>query len=92
MKSTGKCRLCGAVLSRPAFTKHLKACLQAEGRSSGLPQTPTAKASEYLHLFIEGRYLREYWLHLAVAATAKLGAGFSFAARLAGMLRTPERL
>lgn len=76
--NTGKCRLCGAVLSKRAFTNHLKSCLLAQGLSGGPPQTRTPKSSGYFHVFIEGRYSREYWLHLAIAATAKLSALDSF--------------
>jgi len=78
MKSTGKCRLCDANFSKRAFTNHLKSCLLASGPSGGPPPKLTAKTGGCFHLFIEGRYSKEYWLHLAVVATTKLSALDSF--------------
>lgn len=49
------------------MTRHLKACGAAVARSSGaLP------SSRSFHLFVEARYNKQYWLHLAVPAQAPL--------------------
>ena len=59
--STGTCELCGKVFGKAAMTRHLTTC----GETS-----PTAKPS--LHLFVEGRDAKKYWMHLAVPATTPL--------------------
>lgn len=80
--STGKCRLCGAVLSKRAFANHLRSCLAAQASSAGSLPRRGAKSPGYFHVITEGRYARDYWLHLAVAKAAKLGALDAFLRRV----------
>jgi Plasmid pRiA4b ORF-3-like protein len=71
--SMGTCHLCGQRFSRLTMTRHLKTC--------GLPaaQPPAASGSarqrpgQSFHLFVEGRYAKMYWMHLAVPAQIPLG-------------------
>lgn len=64
--STGKCELCGGVFPRRAMTVHLKSCIKP-----GRPDK-TGKAVAGFHVFIEARYLPEYWLHILIPADVKL--------------------
>jgi hypothetical protein len=68
--SNGKCSLCGGVFGKAAMTAHLKSCRRkqaaAERPEQGSRKTPA------FHLVVEGRYLPEYWMHLAVSAKATL--------------------
>ena len=69
---TGTCSLCGKNFNRASMTRHLKTC--------GLPdpKAPVAAApaklppSRSFHLFVEARYAKTYWLHLAVPVEAPL--------------------
>jgi len=74
-QSAGKCHLCGEVVGRASMTRHLSACGQPEA-----PKSPTGKQQHgpSFHLFVEGRYAKVYWMHLAVPATAPLSKLDSF--------------
>src|SRR5271157_846844 len=58
----GTCSLCEKSFSRASMTRHLKTC--------SLPADQSTKQS--FHLFVEARYNKTYWLHLAVPAEAPL--------------------
>ncbi len=61
--SQGKCQLCKQTVSKQAMTAHLNKCMDeylAEGNQ------------RIFHLRVEGRGMPEYWLHLAVPASAPL--------------------
>ncbi len=58
----GTCNLCGKRFSRASMTRHLNAC--------GSPGAEPLKQS--FHLFVEGRYSKAYWMHLAVPVEAPL--------------------
>jgi hypothetical protein len=62
IQSSGECNLCGATFSRQKMTRHLAACQPSAHKSSG-----TA-----FHLFVEARYDKAYWLHVALPANAAL--------------------
>ena len=63
--SQGKCNLCGKTFSKQAMTRHLDKCKQEHSqRDTG--------TKRILHLQVEGRHAREYWLHIEMPADAKL--------------------
>ena len=68
--SNGQCNLCGGTFSKEAMTKHLKSCKQKEDTSK--KPVGGAKTAKTFHLVVEGRYAREYWMHLDVPANASL--------------------
>ena len=65
--SSGKCELCGRSYRKSGMTRHLQSCM-AKTRPPGEPRS----GDKSIHLFVEDDYRPEYWLHLAVAATAEL--------------------
>jgi len=67
--SPGKCSLCGGIFDKAAMTQHLKSCKRKQ-EAAATPKTG-AKTKAF-HLLVEGRYLAEYWMHLAVPAHATL--------------------
>ena len=70
--SNGKCSLCGGVFDKAAMTSHLKSCVRKQGDSETSTREKGAKRTSVFHLFVEGRYLPEYWMHLEVRADATL--------------------
>ena len=67
----GKCLLCNSTLRKGQMTRHVKSCMgkaasqsSTNGRRKGRQKT--------FHVVVEGRYLREFWLHLQVSAGATL--------------------
>jgi len=68
-QSTGKCHLCGEVVSRASMTRHLSACSQPEASKSPAGKQQPGPS---FHLFVEGRDAKAYWMHLAVPVTAPL--------------------
>jgi Plasmid pRiA4b ORF-3-like protein len=60
---TGTCGLCGGTFSRIAMTNHLKRCEAPD------PKSPKVAG---LHLFVESRYNKSYWLHIAVPTESSL--------------------
>jgi pRiA4b ORF-3-like protein len=62
IKSTGKCQLCGGAFSRQAMSRHLAGCRPPAG----------GKAGAAAHLFVEPRYNKAYWLHLALPVESTL--------------------
>jgi hypothetical protein len=67
--SSGKCRLCGTLVSKSGMTRHLMTCLKREAATPGR----TDKATPSFHLVIEGRYDPAYWLHLQASTDATFG-------------------
>ncbi len=53
------------------MTRHLKSC-PAYQASLGQGSKPKGRAATFYHLFIEGAGLPEFWLHIDVAAKARL--------------------
>jgi predicted RNA-binding Zn-ribbon protein involved in translation (DUF1610 family) len=58
------------VFNKAAMTRHLKGCLDSPAAKPGKPNKWVARNS--FHLLVEGRYAREYWLHLDVPAAVTL--------------------
>jgi hypothetical protein len=73
IQSHGKCLLCDRTFSKAAMSRHLAKCLQSHVE---------AKPDRFFHLVVEGKYLPQYWLHLAVPTTATFGALDSFLRRI----------
>jgi Plasmid pRiA4b ORF-3-like protein len=70
--STGTCSLCGKHFSRASMTRHLKACGLPDLKSPVATAPAREPSSRSFHLFVEARYNKAYWLHLAVPAEARL--------------------
>ena len=65
---TGTCELCGKSYRKSGMTRHLQSCVA----KSGLPREPHRQSVKSIHLFVEDDYRPEYWLHLAMPASATL--------------------
>ena len=63
--SSGSCELCGKSFRKSGMTRHLQSCLAKTGGAKNA-------AGRSIHLVIEDDDRPEYWLHLAVPATASL--------------------
>lgn len=61
----GACFLCHAPFPKSKILRHLKTCRPNDVPASGKPV-------RWLHLEIKGRYLSDYWLHVAIPARWKL--------------------
>jgi len=77
--SDGTCLLCSGVFSRTVMTRHLRGCGQPKVGRSAAPRQSSGKD---FHLFVEGRYARAYWLHVAVPVEAPLGRLDDFLRRI----------
>jgi hypothetical protein len=75
--STGTCSLCGKTFSRAFMTRHLTACGLPDPRAS-VAKPSTHQPGPSFHLFVEARYSRLYWLHLAVPVDAPLSTVDAF--------------
>lgn len=65
--SSGKCELCGKSYRKSGMTRHLRSCMAEASRGD----EPGHRARG-IHLHVEDTDRPEYWLHLAVPATAEL--------------------
>lgn len=68
----GMCNLCANSFSRASMTRHLRSCNPPGSKL--LAATKPAKQSPIgsFHLFVEGRYNKAYWMHLAAPVEAPL--------------------
>lgn len=71
--TVGKCRFCNQTFSQTTIARHLNTCIQRQA----LIQKAHGQ-TRLFHIAVQGRYAPEYWLHLEVAADAKLKALDSF--------------
>lgn len=69
---TGTCSLCGKSFSRTSMTLHLKKCGLPDAEERGAAVPAELPSNRSYHLFVEARYARAYWLHLAVPVEAPL--------------------
>jgi hypothetical protein len=69
----GKCFLCEGIFDKSAMTRHLAKCLREHEAQPDASSMKKPRASAALHLIVEGRYLPEYWMHLAAPADTSLG-------------------
>jgi len=68
-----KCLLCNADFSKTGMTKHLKACLNKQSESQAESQAKSQeKKKPFFHIMVDGLEHPRYWMHLKVAADAKL--------------------
>ena len=65
--SAGACQLCRRTFRKSGMTSHLRRC--RPGHAAATAATPAVPG---IHLVVEDVVRPEYWLHLAVAATATL--------------------
>lgn len=65
-QSIGVCELCKGQFSKGSMSRHLASCVAKHSTDSH-----GAKVRPMLHLAIEGRYLREHWIHIETAAESK---------------------
>ena len=66
--SRGHCALCGKSYQKSGMTRHLQNCLA----KTGLPRQPRRRHVKSFHIFVEDDYRPEYWMHLAMPASARL--------------------
>ena len=59
--SMGLCQHCGKAFNRVSMSRHLNAC-----------GVGTGKASQGLVVFVESRYGKSYWMHVAVPEKSTL--------------------
>jgi hypothetical protein len=71
IKSEGQCNLCGKIFAKQAMTRHLLACIR-QPRPLPPSSRKRLRTAVVFHLLIQGYYAPEYWLHLEIAADAKL--------------------
>lgn len=65
--TSGKCELCGKSFRKSGMARHLQSCIARRGTTG-----ERGRADKSIHLFVEDDYRPEYWMHLAVPATAEL--------------------
>jgi hypothetical protein len=53
------------------MSKHLKSCKQ-KSSAEVVSKDRSSRETEVFHLIVEGRYCRDYWMHLQVPADVKL--------------------
>lgn len=69
-KSIGACGLCGQKFTKAGMARHLTSCVGTR-EGVGAPH-PESKSDQHgYHVVVDGPF-REYWLHLAVSAKARL--------------------
>ncbi len=77
--STGECEFCHGTFAKNAITRHLAKC---PVRGQRIAEADSAAKSQNLyHLLVEGRYLKDYWLHLEVPGNSTLEVLDSFLRR-----------
>ncbi len=62
----GTCNLCSRDFGKGAMTRHLRSCRNKTAGASGGP------SSKSFQVIVEGRYYKDYWMHLAVPVDAPL--------------------
>jgi uncharacterized protein CbrC (UPF0167 family) len=71
-ESRGICQFCGESFAKRSVTKHLTICKK---RQESIETANIGKAKEMTlyHLTIQDAYSKDFWLHLEMNGTAKLG-------------------
>ncbi|MEM3413497.1 MAG: hypothetical protein QXE27_06090 [Thermoplasmata archaeon] len=64
--SKGKCSFCGTLCGKSEMLEHLKTCEKRIAANKDLWE------KDAFHILVEGLYLPQYWLHIAVASDATL--------------------
>jgi hypothetical protein len=70
--SKGVCNFCKGEFGKGAMTRHLANCKQREAAPVAGNGRQKVQPARLFHLLVEGRRLKEYWLHLELPATATL--------------------
>ncbi len=70
--SKGTCNLCGGTFAKNMITRHLKSCPHRTDISQASPSERNTGLDRCFHLLVEGRYAREYWMHLQVPLGMRL--------------------
>lgn len=65
-ESIGQCYLCEKSFKKRAMTRHIKSCLAKSDRFAG------SQGGGSYHLIVQGRYHKQYWLHLLINKDATL--------------------
>jgi hypothetical protein len=71
-QSQGTCSLCKGTFPKASMTRHLTACLEAHDTAEK-PPSARAKKGKLVRVLVEGKYQPQYWLHLELPATARMG-------------------
>lgn len=74
LMTSGKCRFCNGIFSKAAMSRHLDKCVERKSFAEASGNSRT----KLFHIVVQGRYARQYWIHLEVVADAKLKALDSF--------------
>ena len=71
VRANGNCGYCGRELTAGGLTGHLRSCA---ARRKAIEQADRGGRSvqDIYHLRVQGRYRREYWLHLEMCGSAAL--------------------
>jgi hypothetical protein len=72
-QSHGQCYLCKGTFPKGSMTRHLAKCLPAHDNAAVLGKAGKAKKGKLFHLVVEGKYNSQYWLHVEMPATTRLG-------------------
>lgn len=73
--TNGICSFCQGEFSRSRMTQHLKHCKERTTQLQAQLQQEAPEGMQkgkWLHLFVEGRYNSEYWMHLEIPAVVSL--------------------
>lgn len=71
LRTSGNCGYCGRELTAGGLTRHLRSCA---ARRKAIEQADRGRrpVQNLYHLQVQGKYAREYWLHLEVCGRATL--------------------
>ena len=70
--SMGTCSLCGKDFSRLFMTRHLITCSLPGPKLLAVSPPAKQMSKRSFHLFVDARYAKAYWMHLAVPVEAPL--------------------
>ena len=71
VRANGNCGYCGRELTAGGLTGHLRSCA-ARRRAIEQADRGGRSVQDIYHLRVQGRYRREYWLHLEMCGSAAL--------------------
>ncbi|MGC9521809.1 MAG: hypothetical protein ACP5HG_08010 [Anaerolineae bacterium] len=72
VRTKGKCAFCGREMTRGGFVRHLQACPEREAAIAEADAGPGKRRSLY-HLQVQDAYSGDFWLHLEMDGSARLG-------------------
>lgn len=71
-QSRGTCNFCGKEMSKGGISRHLKSCSERQAAQEKA-DAGTGKAETIYHLQVQDGYSPDFWLHLEMRGSAKLG-------------------